>query len=226
MALRLSRNCNAIRLQGSTHVFRTHDGLRGSETERFTAENRTAKWRIYDKIVMKKVRQETPLQDYLSRIGRPSTLSSLHMRQAYLQRSTIMARVGLYAEMLEDMRLALEVDSRSPLTQEEQNGFDVGGYRYHGKEGFWDSDFMQELKRLCGSPAGQEIGFQIAQQLYWHACYALRKGETREALRNLQSTLILLGVKGMASSVRYKAGLSKRRQTNGARAGERSPAEM
>jgi glycosyltransferase involved in cell wall biosynthesis len=207
MALRLSRACTAATVEGPVFVARQHEGPRGSAEDRFGAEERFLKWRAYDKIVMRKVRVETPIEEFVSRVERPEPLPPLVLRQACLQRAGTMAHYGLYAEVLEDLRFAFEIDDQAPLCDEERKMWDnIFAYFFEPGEDIWTPQYINRLRRVCDSRAARDLPFLLARQLYWCARYCLKVGRFKKAARLLHTAVRLVGIKGMIQMMRYKIG--------------------
>jgi len=205
MALRLSHACAAVRVPGSTFLYRQHAGPRGSAKDRFDAGQRMAKWRAYDMIIAQKLRSNIPIEDYLSRSDPSAEVSPTRLRQAYLQRSEVMARFGRFEEMLEDLRLAFAVDGSTPLSGEERRIWnDVRLDLFLDGELIWDRRFACDLRQSCSSLPGREVPFLLARQLYWSALGCLRMRRYRKAMRYLTTILRLLSLSGLARSIRYK----------------------
>jgi glycosyltransferase involved in cell wall biosynthesis len=203
MLLRLSRAFPAARVAGPMYIFRQHDGQRGSKQDLFNAEERFRKWRAYDKIILRKVREDTPLQDYLSRDGRSATLSPADQRQAYLLRAGVMARGGLFREMLEDLRFAFAIDRERPLCAQELEALnEVDHHLLLEEEELWDSGFIRELREACGSRAGEDVSKLLARRIYWYARENFRRRRLGAALRASQSLVQLLGARGIARAWR------------------------
>jgi glycosyltransferase involved in cell wall biosynthesis len=203
MLLRLNRAFPAARVEGPMYIFRQHEGQRGSKKDLFKAEERFRKWRAYDKIILRKVKEETPLQDYLSRDGCPAMLSPSHQRQAYLLRAGVMARGGLFREMLEDLRSAFSIDRERPLCGKELEALnEVDHHLFLEEEELWDSGFIQELREACSGRAGEDVSKLLARRIYWYARENFIRRRLRPALRASQSLVQLLGAPGMARSWR------------------------
>jgi glycosyltransferase involved in cell wall biosynthesis len=203
MALRLSRGCIAARVAGSMFVYRQHDGQRGSATEHFTIEERLAKWRAYGRMVVKKARNETRLEDYLSRQSRPRVMTPMLLRQAYLQRAAVMGRIALFPEMLEDLGSAMQIDPDHPLTPEERKLCDIDPINIHDE--FWDRQLSRQLRQTCYSRSGLGIRLLLARKVYWRARYTLSKGRLWQSLRYLRTALSILGVGGLIKAIGYKS---------------------
>jgi glycosyltransferase involved in cell wall biosynthesis len=202
MVLRLSHSCAAARVPGPMFIFRQHEGLRGSARDRFTAEQKLAKWRVYDKIIIGKIRQETPLQDYLAQESRSAYPSPVLLRQAYLQRSGVMANAGLFAEMLDDLRSAFKIDGERQLTDEERALWEeMDHHRFLEDEKIMDRRFICELREVCKQRAGRQISILLAQRLYWHARASMAGRRRRSAVRALRSAWGLLGMREMIRTV-------------------------
>jgi glycosyltransferase involved in cell wall biosynthesis len=207
MALRLSRACTAAMVPGPVFVARQHEGPRGSAKDRFGAEERFLKWRAYDKIVMRKVRVETPIEEFVSRVERPEPLPPLLLRQAYLQRAGTMAHYGLYAEVLEDLRSAFEIDDRTPLCAEEREMWDnIYAYFFEPGEDIWTPQYINRLRRVCDNQAARDLPFLLARQLYWCAHYCWETAEFAKAARLTRTALRLVGIDGVVRMIRYKIG--------------------
>ena len=207
MALRISRCCVAARVDAPMFLYRQHNGARGSSQDRFSADERFLKWRAYDKVVLKKVRSETPIQDYVSRVAQPDRLPPLLLRQAYLRRAGTMAHFGLFAEVLEDLRLAFEINCDRPLVAEERKMWDnIYAYFFQEGEEIWKSRYLRQLKRLCNNPAARDLPYLLARQLYWCSRYCLQIRNIKQASRLLLTALQLVGFGGIVGAAWYKVG--------------------
>jgi GT2 family glycosyltransferase len=97
MAIRISRQFSGVLVPGGpTFHYRQHEGLRGSTSDRFKAKYRRIKWLEYDQNIFRKLYRELPLKDYLP----PGYRLDEHLRQAHLQRLTVMAGKLLIPEVL------------------------------------------------------------------------------------------------------------------------------
>jgi glycosyltransferase involved in cell wall biosynthesis len=193
MALRVSRVCKAVRVDKPTFYYGQHEGLRGTANDRFTPEQNTSKWRTYNRMIIRQVRGDLPLEDYLPRSSRPAELSPAALRQAYLQRAGLMAWFSFFPEMLEDLRAAGNLDVRTPLNREERGIFSrVDYHMFLAEDEICDRRFTKRMKKTFESLAGHSFRLQWAQYLYWYSLLCRRNKKFGAALRVFRAMLVLL----------------------------------
>lgn len=108
MILRIARVARGGKLKNPTFLVRQHDGPRGPARERRTASEREARWREYERLTFYRLRGELTLDEYLPKGFASSDTDLRSRRQALLQRACVMARHGVFAEALCDLRSAVE----------------------------------------------------------------------------------------------------------------------
>ena len=103
MMLRLARRFKSVRIDGIAFFQRQHDMVRGSTKVVISYANRIKAWGSYDRLIMEEIYKSLDLSEYLDRSEQslPKTVD-LEM-QALLQRSSIMARKGLWHHAARDI---------------------------------------------------------------------------------------------------------------------------
>ncbi len=123
MMLRLARRFKSVRIDGIAFFQRQHDMVRGSTKVVISYANRIKAWGSYDRLIMEEIYKSLDLSEYLDRSEQslPKTVD-LEM-QALLQRSSIMARKGLWHHAARDiLRFAAiaERERKVALTDKER----------------------------------------------------------------------------------------------------------
>ncbi|MEE8201944.1 MAG: glycosyltransferase [Candidatus Acidoferrales bacterium] len=200
MILRLSREYQGARVKGPMYYQRFHGGLRGTAGERFSANLRSAKRREYTRAIIKKVRGELPLREYLPRGGGRGGAETSDQRRAYLQRMAVMGANGLYEEMQEDLRAAIaEPVEGGPLSAAEGEILLRLAHHMPLSEGpLFQFRLMRRIRSLCRNPIGQTIQGQLARGLYQRARKAWASKAYGEGLKAARAGLQLGGVRGAA----------------------------
>ncbi|OHB67943.1 MAG: hypothetical protein A2Y77_17345 [Planctomycetes bacterium RBG_13_62_9] len=117
MAIRIARRFTGIRVPGSpTFHYRQHEGLRGSTRDRFEMGARLRKWLQYDQMIFRKLHQQLPLAEYLP----PGGSLDRQLRQAHLQRLSVMASKLLMPEVMADLQVLANLPGRTPLSEQER----------------------------------------------------------------------------------------------------------
>lgn len=207
MAIRIARRFRGVRIDGPAFHYRQHSGLRGSSTDRFSAERNQEKWREYDRKFFQKLRLELDLREYLPRDGSPVNQGQLDTRRAYLQRMTVMASKGLYEEMLQDLGLALAEGRDSRPLSEPERGIASRALAYSpiGDRVFVEASLLRRIRARChGSRVGQEILLELSRRLYWHSCDAWQHRSHQHAFRSLVACVRLAGWSGVVRGLAYK----------------------
>jgi glycosyltransferase involved in cell wall biosynthesis len=217
MILRLGRRFKARGIQKPTICFRQHAGVRGSASDRFEASQATSKLRRYDRIFMARFRKELDLEEYLPKRFRGKPLQPTDKRRAYLQRATVMARKAMFAEMLEDLQLALaQAGSTPPLTPSERAIIARGMTSLRsGETPLSDRHFMDAVRATCRGRIGREVMVEIGRGLYWRAQFALKSRRFGFFVEITRAACWLLRARGilllLARKVREELPFSRQR---------------
>ncbi|MEO1368077.1 MAG: glycosyltransferase family A protein, partial [Acidobacteriota bacterium] len=126
MAQRLTLRFRAVGVPGApTFIYRQHFGSRGLVGDRFHHGERDQRWMEFDQVIVRRLLQDLDLRKLLP--PAPSgggadrgELSPGDRRRAWLQRSSILMRRGLFDEGFESLEAALEADPSSPLEPEDE----------------------------------------------------------------------------------------------------------
>ncbi len=108
MNLRLTRRFPGKGLDAASFVYRQHEGLRGRPGARFAPTERGRGWITNNRELLRRLRGELELAEYLPRsLGPAAELDASRRRRALLQRACVMARCALWEEALADLVDAL-----------------------------------------------------------------------------------------------------------------------
>lgn len=116
MNLRLARRFAGKHLDAESFLFRHHDGPRGRPSTAFSSRDRRRRWVTGNREILRALRPDIALAEYLPRGLATEHLDASLRRRALLQRACIMSRCGLWKEALGDFREALvEAAPGAPL---------------------------------------------------------------------------------------------------------------
>jgi glycosyltransferase involved in cell wall biosynthesis len=122
MNLRLARRFPGMRLDGESFLFRHHHGSRGRRASRFAAGDRYRLWIDNSRALLRRLRPDLELGEYLPRRLASGPLDAPRRRRALLQRACVMARCALWDEALADFSEALVATMPgAPLSDVERN---------------------------------------------------------------------------------------------------------
>lgn len=107
MNLRLARHFPGRRLDAPSFLFRQHDGRRGRPGTEIPANQRSRTWIRGNRALLRRLRDELALAEYLPRSLAAGQLDEPRRRRALLQRACVMARCALWEEALADLDGAL-----------------------------------------------------------------------------------------------------------------------
>ncbi|TIP00993.1 MAG: glycosyltransferase family 2 protein [Mesorhizobium sp.] len=116
MMLRLARRFKGIRVDGLMFFQRQHDMVRGSTKVVISYANRIKAWGSYDRAIMEEIYKSVDLHEYLDRSEQALPKTADLEMQALLQRSSIMARKGLWHHAAEDIRRYAQLAERAGKT--------------------------------------------------------------------------------------------------------------
>ncbi|MEW6629413.1 MAG: glycosyltransferase family 2 protein [Pseudomonadota bacterium] len=123
MMLRLARRFKAVRVDGIMFFQRQHDMVRGSTKVVISYANRVKAWGSYDRMIMEEVYSSVDLHEYLDRSEQSLERTPDLEMQALLQRSSIMARKGMWHHAAADIRryaLLAERAGKTALSDKER----------------------------------------------------------------------------------------------------------
>lgn len=150
VALRFARRYPAVRVEGdATFIYRQHEGARGSSADRFAAWARFGKWLQYDQRILRRLRREMSLGEYLP----PGHDVATSQRLAIIERFTLMAERMLLDEALEDLTLLAQLPHQGPLTRAERRPVRRIAYSdpWYGCGSVWDHPrFTNRVLELAG----------------------------------------------------------------------------
>jgi glycosyltransferase involved in cell wall biosynthesis len=137
LAIRFARRYPAVRVEGgATFIYRQHEGVRGSSADRFAAWARFGKWLQYDQRILRRLRREMSLQEYLP----PGHEVATSQRLAIIERFALMTERLLVDEALEDLDLLARLSQQAPLTDTERRPVRRIAYSdpWYGCGAVWD----------------------------------------------------------------------------------------
>jgi glycosyltransferase involved in cell wall biosynthesis len=211
MTLRLAERFPASRVAGYTYYYRAHAGERGSASTRFDGRDLHQRWREFNRIIFRGLRQRLPLERYLP--GQKTTFADKQDgRRALLQRMTIMACNGLIQEMLADLRAALSMAQDSPLTDEEKEIVRRAMEYPVASDPLFSPAFLRQARRACQGPLGKQVAREMTRVLYWRLGACADRRDMPGIVRFSRALLALSGITGLAStaSARLQTGDSIR----------------
>jgi glycosyltransferase involved in cell wall biosynthesis len=197
--LRLWRRFRGARVDHPIFYKRIHEGLRGPAKYRWTADQSKVVWRDYNVKIFTKLRTELSLSDYLPRSADGQPPAIIDQRFAYLQRMTIMISRGMYDEMLEDLRLAMEhaTDNRALSQAERAMLKRAASYPWPGDAFFEQFKYSRRIRALCAGQVGREIRLVLGRGLLWRAANATRSKNYTFARKAIAAAFRLLGLWGL-----------------------------
>ena len=150
VAIRFARRYPAARVEGgATFIYRQHEGVRGSSADRFAAWARFGKWLEYDQRILRRLRREMSLGEYLP----PGHDVATSQRLAIIERLTLMMERMLLDEALEDLALLAQLPRQEPLTEAERRPVRRIAYSdpWYGCGSLWDHPrFTNRVLELAG----------------------------------------------------------------------------
>jgi hypothetical protein len=150
VAIRFARRYPAVRVEGgATFIYRQHEGARGSSADRFAAWARFGKWLQYDQRILRQLRREMTLSEYLP----PGHDDVSSQRLAIIQRLTLMAERMLVDEALEDLALLARLPQQGRLTDAERRPLRRIAHSdpWYGCGSVWDHPrFTNRMIELAG----------------------------------------------------------------------------
>ena len=116
MALALGRRWQGVRVQGGPIFhYRQHSGVRGGPGHEVAASMVWRNHHEHDAVILRELYRELPLQSYLPG-DRPA---QSHVRQALLQRLSVLTIHRVYPEVLEELDTLADTQSEGPYSPDE-----------------------------------------------------------------------------------------------------------
>lgn len=144
---------------------RKHEGARGPASMLHSFGQSSSVWQEYDARIFRHVYDSVPVAFFEGMFK--SSKTTLAARAGLMQRATVMARHGLWAQAIQDWQTASDL-ADTPLTKVEQ---DIGRRAMAGKHGFvgaLDTTIVAELRNLeRQAPLGAAIVRQLIEGLLW-----------------------------------------------------------
>ncbi len=203
MTLRLAERFSSARVNGPTYYYRAHEGERGSASARFDGRDVYQRWREFNRIIFRRLRERLPLERYLPSQG--TTLEGAERkRRALLQRMTIMACNGLETEMLADLQEAVGMPGDLPLAEEEKAIVRRAVEYPVASEPLFSPDFLRQARRACSGRVGKQIARELTRALYWRLGPYAESRDLAGVVRFSRALLAFGGISGLASTASAK----------------------
>ncbi|CAN5780091.1 hypothetical protein BH11PSE3_BH11PSE3_10210 [soil metagenome] len=189
MNLRLARHFAGKRLDTASFVYRQHEGLRGRPGAQFASTQRGLDWIKNNRELLRRLRGELALFEYLPRGLGAGLLDESRRRRALLQRACVMARCALWQEALADLVDSLvETTPSAPLGLAELDMCRraLGKYVQHDVaiDGLVDDrQVANEFRRALRQSRHDDVRRIFAAALARYAWAGLRRGRAIRAAR-------------------------------------------
>jgi glycosyltransferase involved in cell wall biosynthesis len=201
MNLRLTRRFPGKGLDVASFVYRQHEGPRGRPGAQFAPTERGRGWIKNNRELLRHLRGELELAEYLPRGLGTEELDESRRRRALLQRACVMARCGLWEEALADLVDALvETTPGAPLGRAELDMCRraLGKYiqRHVAIDGLVeDRRLASRFKRVVDDARNDDVQRIFASELARYAWAGLRRGMPVRAARALALARQIAGMR-------------------------------
>jgi glycosyltransferase involved in cell wall biosynthesis len=197
MLIRLARRNRVLLLDRPTFIFRRHAGQRGPAVLRHAADERERLWARYDGMVGLELRREAGLGEYLTPPV-SGTLTPEQIRDALLNRMSVMASKGLGDEFIDDAAAFADAVAHRPerrLTVAERSvGVAAVQQRYFLLSVVpRQADFTRRAQDLGCSPVGRALLRAFARGLLGLARWGTGSARERWQVLRLAAGLAWLG---------------------------------
>lgn len=183
MMLRIARHSRGMLLQDRVFLHREHAGERGSAKERFSAEQMTAKWIKFHRIIMEPLMADLADEELLPEsVWADPEHSLIRGRMARVKRASVFARHMMWPEAAASFRrLAEQADL--PFTAYEEGLISASTLSNFGAAPLYQDDEIKAafLNLKSVSPAGKRIVELMSRSLHWRAKDAALDGRWRDA---------------------------------------------
>ena len=210
MNLRLARRFAGRGVDFESFLFRHHHGIRGQPGARFAAADRYGRWIDSNRVLLRRLRGELDLGEYLPRGQGDAPLDPARRRRALLQRASVMARCGLWEQALADFREGLvQVMPGVPLDAAEREicrrALSMYIRRDPAVEGLLDghgvADRLESVLEQAGDTSLRSL---VASELSRYAWRKLSRG--RSPVQAARALLLARRLAGMLSWVPERTG--------------------
>ncbi|WP_119677703.1 glycosyltransferase family 2 protein [Indioceanicola profundi] len=202
MAIRLARRFEGVHVPHVVFLQRIHEGDRGSEQERFSADRQFEKWMHYDGLIFRDLHAEMPLTEFTP-AGMEPYPTQIGTRAALLQRACIMARRKQWDLALADLGRALWLAPEEPLTEPEAQvckRFLMS--KYGCEELLTNTGIGRRLRSFAeSSPLGEAAVRIISEPLLWRAREAFAEGDMKTGFGFAGQLVSLRGYRGSSEVV-------------------------
>lgn len=185
MMLRIARHNRGLLLKDRVFLHREHSGQRGSAKERFSAEQMTAKWIKFHRIIMAPLMADLSDEELLPEsVWANPEHSLIRGRMARVKRASVFARHMMWPEAAASFqRLAEQADL--PFTAYEEGLINASTLSNFGAAPLYQDDEIKAafLKLKSISPAGKRIVELLSRSLHWRAKDAAFGGRWGDATR-------------------------------------------
>ncbi|MEM6666160.1 MAG: glycosyltransferase [Pseudomonadota bacterium] len=185
MLLRISRRARGLLLRDRVFLHREHAGDRGSAKERFSAEQMTAKWIKFHRLIMEPLMADLADEDLLpASVWADPAHGAIRGRVARVKRASIFARHMMWPEAAASFRrLAEQADL--PFSDYEEGLISRSTLSNFGAAPLYQDKNIraafQDIKSV--SPAGKRIVELLGRSMHWRAKDAVKAGAWGDALQ-------------------------------------------
>ena len=169
MLIRLGRHCSGMGINEPTFIFRKHAGVRGPIQELHLTNNSNDMWAKYDITIATKIRESLALEEYLAE--RTYDLANVEQscREALIRRMSVMSSKGLVAEMIDDLKQAINAAPDLELSADERLICRklVCFPRLLSELRNNSSDIMNCLQEISKTKAGGQVAGAMMRGFFW-----------------------------------------------------------
>ena len=165
VAIRLARNCEAVRVPGGpTYLFRQHGGVRGTAQDPIAANERRRMWLHYDQMIFTALHGDLEPEAYVHEDLEPPN----RLRAGLFQRAFVMARRNLWPQVQIDLEAACAMDRGEPLSDAARQSIRrmAVDQAYYGGGGLGDDPAaMRQVVSGLEGPVAKEVRREIAMAI-------------------------------------------------------------
>ena len=181
MTIRLGIYARPVAVDGILFHQRQHSGDRGSGAKKVREIDRERNWILNDQAIFLRFFDSLDLSFYLPdrQLDKPSLL-----RQAHLERGTILARRHLWGRAIDELEIAVNIDVAGAKLSEEERKIvrRWSGSKFGCMDLVRDSDIYSRLAGLAKtSRLGSEIAYNISRSLWWRIRQHAQQGQFADA---------------------------------------------
>lgn len=207
MLLRIARQFKGARIDRPVYIERHHTGVRGTSAKAIGIGDRNRLWLEYDQKAIRKATASMAIEDFVPVKERADLSRSGLLRQAHLQKATIMGRKALWAEAVENLEAGLNAAPDLPLSTTEKEILSrIFGVRLAVSQFVRDARAVRALAKACSGRAGRQAAFYLAQALYQRVPGVWGRKEYAAAARMVAAVLRILGIAGLMRFAKFRMG--------------------